>query len=267
MSDHENIDLSHTQQICDLVADRMGFGCSFMGNGGVILASNVLDRVGATHGAASQIMNGEIDEFEVTAEMAIASGGRMKEGFNLPIEVRGRRIGSCGLAGPLDTVRPLAYVIASLVGSVIVLRMQDVSRASQISARLTKASSAVVTATGAASEVDKAMFLLTEATARIGEVVTTIGKLAKQTNLLALNATIEASRAGDAGAGFAVVAQEVKLLSVQTAKATVDISGQISRVQGVVQQVRQATLAMNRTIKDVNTIISEIATATEASAK
>ena len=56
-------------------------------------------------------------------------------------------------------------------------------------------------------------------------------------------------------------------LSVQTANATVDISRQISTVQCAAQQVRQAMLAMNHTIKDVSTIMSEIATATEASEK
>jgi methyl-accepting chemotaxis protein len=60
---------------------------------------------------------------------------------------------------------------------------------------------------------------LSEAGARIGDVVKLITSIAEQTNLLALNATIEAARAGDAGRGFAVVAQEVKSLAGQTAKA------------------------------------------------
>lgn len=110
------------------------------------------------------------------------------------------------------------------------------------------------------------MLLLSEATSRIGEVVTTIGKVAKQTNLLALNATIEASRAGDAGAGFAVVAQEVKLLSTQTAQATLDIDSQIGKVQGVVGEMRRVVATMNSVIKDVAAIISDVAQATTARA-
>ncbi len=63
---------------------------------------------------------------------------------------------------------------------------------------------------------------LSDATARIGDVVHLISDIAGQTNLLALNATIEAARAGEAGKGFAVVASEVKTLAAQTGKATAE---------------------------------------------
>jgi methyl-accepting chemotaxis protein len=72
---------------------------------------------------------------------------------------------------------------------------------------------------------------LARATQKIGDVVKLIQNVAGQTNLLALNATIEAARAGEAGRGFAVVASEVKLLAVQTAKATEEISSHIAAVQ------------------------------------
>ncbi|QGN07269.1 methyl-accepting chemotaxis protein [Halorhabdus sp. CBA1104] len=66
---------------------------------------------------------------------------------------------------------------------------------------------------------------------RIGEVTTLIDDIADQTNMLALNAAIEANRAGDAGQGFEVVANEIKTLAEETQEATDDIESLIDTVQ------------------------------------
>ena len=90
-----------------------------------------------------------------------------------------------------------------------------------------------------------------------------ISDIAEQTNLLALNATIEAARAGEAGKGFAVVASEVKNLANQTAKATEEISGQVSEMQGVTRTAVDAIEAIGKTIESMNEISVSISSAIE----
>jgi methyl-accepting chemotaxis protein len=107
---------------------------------------------------------------------------------------------------------------------------------------------------------------LAEVVARIGAVAQLINDIASQTNLLALNATIEAARAGEAGKGFAVVASEVKSLANQTAKATDEISQQISEIQVTTEHAVTAVTVISAAIRDVEGISSAIAAAIEQQA-
>jgi methyl-accepting chemotaxis protein len=150
------------------------------------------------------------------------------------------------------SVHSVAAASEELASSVV-----EISRQVDASARI--ASEAV----DQAQKTDARIGQLSQAAARIGDVVNLIKTIAEQTNLLALNATIEAARAGEAGRGFAVVAAEVKTLAEQTAKATGEISQQIADIQSATGDSVVAIKEIGATIGRISEISSTIASAVE----
>jgi methyl-accepting chemotaxis protein len=133
----------------------------------------------------------------------------------------------------------------------------------EISRQVEESSRIAAEAVDQAQATDGRINELSQAAARIGDVVKLISEVAEQTNLLALNATIEAARAGEAGKGFAVVAQEVKALAGQTAKATDEIASQVTGMQVATREAVSAIKEIGTTIGRISAIAATIATAVE----
>jgi methyl-accepting chemotaxis protein len=174
------------------------------------------------------------------------------------------------LSATAERAQQLATVVAAAseeastnVQSVASATEEMASSVNEISRQVQDSSTIADQAVEQARRTNERVGELAKAAARIGDVVELINKIASQTNLLALNATIEAARAGEAGRGFAVVASEVKALAEQTARATGEISAQISDIQAATRDSVGAIKDIGDTIGRMSEIASTIAAAVE----
>ncbi len=137
---------------------------------------------------------------------------------------------------------------------------------SEIAGNTGKARQVTKDAVEKTNSTSQRMTELGSAAQEISKVTETITEISEQTNLLALNATIEAARAGEAGKGFAVVANEIKELAKQTAEATLEIRQRIDAIQSSTSTTITEMKLINTVINDVNTIVTNIASAVEEQA-
>ena len=159
------------------------------------------------------------------------------------------------------TVGAASESASNNVGTVAAAAEQLSSSVAEIARQVTRSSEIASKAVGDAESTNVTVRALSTGAEKIGEVVKLIHSIAAQTNLLALNATIEAARAGESGRGFAVVASEVKALANQTAKATEEISAQVTAMQASTADAVLSIGGITETIAQMSGITVGLSTA------
>jgi len=213
---------------------------NFMGEGGIIQASIQKERIGTIHEGAKMIMSGKMDELAITFEDAENFAG-VKPGYNGVIIYQNKRLGCIGLSGDPEKMKPLQQLASIVVKEeyekylfiqkreqVIENIIHEIDEASiaiqQISVCSLESLNYIKNVEETANDVEKNLI-------QIDDILKILNNIIRMIELLGFNAIIEASRAGELGAGFNVVAKEIRNLSSNSKKSVADISQFLLKIQ------------------------------------
>lgn len=222
--------------------------------------------MGSALGEAIDAMHSAVTRMQAGAEAVRSTAGRLDGSSGTLEEAAGRTVSRAeGAAGS-------AAVVSTEVQTVTAAMTEMRASIESVAQDVTAASGQAGQAVGITEEAAGAADRLAASTSQIAAVLDTVTAIAGQTHLLALNASIEAARAGAAGAGFAVVAGEVKDLAQQTSSAigtiapvleavtrdAVDVQTSVARISQVVTTVDGLQGAVSAVVEQQSATTSEI---------
>lgn len=234
-------------EVVKFVAGKTSYNMIICDHSGKVIADTVGgSRIGTVHSGAQKILQGLTEEYAVTAEEALQNK-QVREGYSCVILLDGTRVGTFGITGQVEIVKPLTQVAATIVGYRIKedMQKQAVGKVVELVSENVQQAAAAVQEISASSEelaatTDNVVTVSNESAQKVkdtGKILDMSRGIATQTKLLSLNASIEAARAGSHGRGFAVVAQEMQKLAQNSADATEKINVILQEIQAAIQKV------------------------------
>lgn len=196
---------------------------------GMLAAAGQLEEVVAILSSASTELSAQIEQSDrgaaESAQRLSEAATAMNE-MNATVQEVARNAGAASVASATTKEK------AQHGSDIVAQSLQSIEGVRQISGQL-----------------KEDMAQLNERAQDITHIMSVISDIADQTNLLALNAAIEAARAGEAGRGFAVVADEVRKLAEKTMASTLDVSNAIKAIQ---ESTRKSTASADNAVEQIN---------------
>jgi sugar diacid utilization regulator len=263
------------QQMVEFVSAETGYGMIVCDTNGFIIGDTLKERFGVRHAGAGRIMNDGVDSVAISPEEALASGGKMREGYNCVIKLEGERLGTYGISGPIEIVKP----IAKLASVVIATRIKEVQNMDLIREVVTQVSVSVQQAAATIEDISVGSKNLITTSDQVAQAVLDTNKkvkatsivldlileVADQTKLLGLNAAILAAQAGVHGRGFSVVAEEIRMLAANSASSAKQIPVILNEIRTAIGEVssssKQTTTIsteQSRSLKDITRVMEDI---------
>jgi len=239
------------QQLVEFVSGETGYNMIVCDTRGVIIGDRSRERFGVRHEGSIRIMGGAVDSIAVTREDAERSGGKMREGYNIVIKIGKERIGTFGIGGPVEIVKPIAKIAAAVIAARIQeIRQLDLIRevVGEISRSVQQTASAIERIYAGSEELNATSTTVAQAVSETeakvketGMVLEFILDVADRTRLLGLNAAIVAAQAREHGRGFSVVAGEIRNLANNSSSSVEQITEILDQIQSGIAKVRSSS--------------------------